>query len=217
MLQGGKCFYCGNKLALENATIDHILAKALGGDNSEANTVVCCRAVNQAFGNATPKEKLSAIIAAGGRIECPKKEIEPVALAAQAVISSPPNEVQLSFPPLRSQSNAPSAKGVAEQSTKKNQPRQKSSPEIKPSQLRKPLQDAFLAAAAVNGGEKALLTAVSLELRKKVTGFVVKRYGEKTFARLVSVLGYRIEKNWCWPPKRPGHSNESHSASGQRG
>ncbi len=69
-IQGGKCFYCGSKLALEDATIDHVLAKALGGDNSEANTVACCHSINQAFGNATPKEKLTATINAGGRIDC---------------------------------------------------------------------------------------------------------------------------------------------------
>jgi hypothetical protein len=73
MLQGGKCFYCGNKLDLDDATIDHILAKALGGDNSEANTVACCHSINHAFGNATPKEKLTAIINAGGKIDCPPK------------------------------------------------------------------------------------------------------------------------------------------------
>src|ERR1035437_8892601 len=69
------------------------------------------------------------------------------------------------------------------------QTKQKPAPERKPSELRQPLQKAFQAAAAVNGGEKALLTAVSLELRKNVSDFVVKRYGEKTFARLVTVLG----------------------------
>ena len=76
MIQGGKCFYCGNKLALEDATIDHVLPKALGGDNTEANTVACCHSINQAFGNATPKEKLTAIINAGGRIECPPKPVK---------------------------------------------------------------------------------------------------------------------------------------------
>ena len=61
MIQGGKCFYCGQKLGLDHATIDHVVAKAHGGENTEANTVACCRSINQAFGNATPKEKLTAV------------------------------------------------------------------------------------------------------------------------------------------------------------
>jgi len=73
-IQGGKCFYCGEKLALDDATLDHVIPKALGGDNSEGNTVVCCREINQALGSASPKEKLSAVINAGGKLDCPRKQ-----------------------------------------------------------------------------------------------------------------------------------------------
>jgi hypothetical protein len=187
MLQGGKCFYCGNKLALDEATVDHVIAKALGGDNSEGNTVACCHSINQAFGNATPKEKLAALINAGGRIECPPKPArKPAPVAAESSTQQPKSQP------------APQA---AKKATPPKQPQQKPTPEIKPSSLRKPMQEAFQAAAEANGGDKALLTTVSVELRKKIPDFVVKRYGEKTFAKLVAALGYRVEKHWCSPPK----------------
>ncbi len=205
MIQGGKCFYCGNKLALENATIDHVIPKALGGDNTEANTVACCHSTNQVFGNASPKEKLTAVINSGGRIECAPKSVEK---AAPAVIPSPApvaEQVQMAQPqPVQKAAPKPAPKPVLKPkpaTPKQTQPKQKPAPEKKPSELRKPLQEAFQAAAAMNGGDKALLTAVSLALRKKVQGFAVKNYGEKTFAKLVAVLGYRINKDWCLPPK----------------
>lgn len=201
MIQGGKCFYCGNKLALDDATIDHVIPKALGGDNTEANTVACCHSTNQAFGNATPKEKLTAVINSGGRIECAPKPIEK---ATPAVIASPASvaeQVQKAKPqPVQKTAPKPAEKPKPA-TPKQTQPKQKPAPEKKPSELRKPLQEAFKAAAAINGGDKALLTAVSLALRKKVQGFAVKNYGEKTFAKLVAVLGYRIDKDWCLPPK----------------
>lgn len=178
MLQGGKCFYCGNKLKLEDATIDHVVAKALGGDNTEANTVACCHSINHAFGSATPKEKLTAIINAGGRIECPSIPTKKP--------GPKPSESATAKPPVIKQPKVAN---------------QKAPPEIKPSELRKPLQQAFSSAAAANGGEKAMLTAVSIEIRKLVPGFAVKKYGQKTFANLVKALGYRIEKDWCFPPK----------------
>lgn len=187
MLQGGKCFYCGNKLTLDEATVDHVIAKALGGDNSEGNTVACCHSINQAFGNATPKEKLAALINAGGRIECPPKPArKPAPVVAESPAQQPKNQ---------------SAPHATKKATPPKQPQQKPAPEIKPSTLRKPLQEAFQAAAEANGGDKALLTTVSVELRKKIPDFVVKRYGEKTFAKLVAVLGYRVDKHWCSPPK----------------
>lgn len=190
MLQGGKCFYCGNKLPLKDATIDHVVAKALGGDNSEANTVACCHSINHAFGNATPKEKLTAIINAGGRIDCP-----PVpAKKTVSVVAESPAKKPKQVEPLLVE------KAVAK-STPPTLAKQKPAPEKNPSELRKPLQDAFKSAAAINGGEKALLTIVSIKLRKNVSDFVVKHYGQKTFAKLVTVLGYRVDKDWCYPKK----------------
>ena len=198
MLQGGKCFYCGNKLTLEDATIDHVLAKALGGDNSEANTVACCHSINHAFGNATPKEKLTAIINAGGRIDCPPK---PTKKTVSVAAELPAQEQTQVVPPPAPQPKPQPVKKAVTKSAPPKQAKQKPTPEKKPSELRQPLQEAFKVAAAINGGEKALLTIVSIELRKKIPDLVVKHYGEKTFAKLVTVLGYRVEKDWCYPKK----------------
>lgn len=198
MLQGGKCFYCGNKLPLEDATIDHVLAKALGGDNSEANTVACCHSINHAFGNATPKEKLTAIISAGGRIDCPPKPTKKTLPLAAEFPAQEPRQVES---PLAAQPKPQPVKEAAAKSAPPKQTKQKPAPEKKPSELRKPLQEAFKEAAMCTEGKKALLTKVSQELRKKVDNFVVKHYGEKTFAKLVTVLGYRVDKDWCYPKK----------------
>lgn len=184
MLQGGKCFYCGNKLSLEDATVDHVVAKALGGDNSEGNTVACCHSINHAFGNATAKEKLQAIINGGGRIECPATPIK----KAQPPVT-PPTTVGTIQQPNKS-------KPIP---VKPNN--QKSTPVKKPSSLRQALQEAFQTASAVNDGKKAILTAVSLELRARIPDFKVKEYGQKSFANLVKCLGYKVEKEWCFPSK----------------
>jgi outer membrane biosynthesis protein TonB len=198
MLQGGKCFYCGNKLSLEDATLDHVLAKALGGDNSEANTVACCHSINHAFGNATPKEKPTAIIIAGGRIDCPPKPTKKTVSVAAELPADEPKQVE--SPPAPQPKPQPVKKAAAKTALPK-QTNQKPAPEKKPSELRKPLQEAFKDAAAINGGEKVLLTIVSIGLRKKIPNFVVKHYGEKTFAKLVTVLGYQVDKDWCYPKK----------------
>ena len=71
-LQGGKCFYCRENLNIEDATLDHILAQSLGGDNTTNNLGVCCKEINQLFANATVKTKIEVILAWNGKIPCPK-------------------------------------------------------------------------------------------------------------------------------------------------
>lgn len=179
LLQGGLCFYCREKLPAADATADHVVPKALGGDSSEGNLVACCRAINSAFGHASPKEKLAALIASGGRLECPGKVMKNAeAEASVATVPTSGAGVQASLPPKR-----------AEPKTSKPL-----------DELRKPLREAFQAAAAKNGGGKANLAAVGVELRKRVDGFAVKAYGYATFGKLVSALGYRVEDKWLLKP-----------------
>lgn len=83
LLQGGKCFYCQEPLSLKDATQEHVIARSMGGDQSEQNSVACCQAINQLFGDATPKEKLAAIINARGKIECPRRKSGLTALLTQ--------------------------------------------------------------------------------------------------------------------------------------
>jgi 5-methylcytosine-specific restriction endonuclease McrA len=50
---GFECVYCGSKKTL---TIDHVLPKSRGGDNSWTNLVTCCSSCNRKKGDKTPEE-----------------------------------------------------------------------------------------------------------------------------------------------------------------
>src|SRR6056300_20630 len=50
---GNKCGYCGST---HNLTIDHIIPRSRGGDNSWINLVTCCHRCNGKKDNKTPKE-----------------------------------------------------------------------------------------------------------------------------------------------------------------
>lgn len=170
-IQGGKCFYCGEKISIDDATIDHVIPKALGGDNAEANTVACCHAINHAFGHATPKEKLTALINSGGRIDCKslgKKAAPPSAPTAPVA--------------------APPAADVVETPTVM--------------QIRKEIQAAFQSASATNSGQKALLSMLGTKIKGRIDGFKPKDYGHQTLGQLMSELGYRVDKLWCYRPQK---------------
>lgn len=51
----GKCAYCGDPLKKEEATLDHILPKALGGTNHFHNVALSCAACNNKKGCKTPQ------------------------------------------------------------------------------------------------------------------------------------------------------------------
>ncbi len=74
--QGGKCFYCGKRLNLADATIDHVIPQSMGGSSNEDNLVVCCQAINQLFANAAPKYKLSTLMAWQNQLVCPASLIQ---------------------------------------------------------------------------------------------------------------------------------------------
>ncbi len=50
---GHQCTYCGSK---RNLTIDHIIPKSKGGENTWLNLVTCCSSCNRLKGNRTPDE-----------------------------------------------------------------------------------------------------------------------------------------------------------------
>lgn len=50
------CQYCHKKLSEKSATIDHIIPKSKGGQDTWDNTVCCCVACNSRKGNRTPEE-----------------------------------------------------------------------------------------------------------------------------------------------------------------
>lgn len=48
-----ECVYCGTK---KNLTIDHVIPKSRGGENSWTNLVTCCSPCNRRKGDKTPSE-----------------------------------------------------------------------------------------------------------------------------------------------------------------
>jgi len=51
-----RCQYCGEKKAASELTLDHILPRSRGGDNSPVNIVTACVACNNRKGSRTPAE-----------------------------------------------------------------------------------------------------------------------------------------------------------------
>ena len=51
-----RCQYCGEKKAAGELTLDHILPRSRGGDNSPVNIVTACEACNNRKGDRTPAE-----------------------------------------------------------------------------------------------------------------------------------------------------------------
>src|SRR5688572_13219762 len=69
--QGKRCFFCEQPLAKADASVEHLLATANGGDNSDGNCVVCCKAVNRLLGSMQLKDKLKVVLNQRGRFVCP--------------------------------------------------------------------------------------------------------------------------------------------------
>jgi len=74
-LQGGRCFFCKELLPASEASVEHLLASANGGSNSEENCVACCKSLNALFGHKSLKEKLQVVLNQQGQFECPKGKI----------------------------------------------------------------------------------------------------------------------------------------------
>jgi 5-methylcytosine-specific restriction endonuclease McrA len=51
-----RCQYCGEKKTAGELTLDHILPRSRGGDNSPVNVVAACLACNNRKGDRTPAE-----------------------------------------------------------------------------------------------------------------------------------------------------------------
>jgi 5-methylcytosine-specific restriction endonuclease McrA len=53
---GRRCVYCARQLAIETATLDHVVPRCLGGHTGEDNVVVACRGCNRRKGGQAPFE-----------------------------------------------------------------------------------------------------------------------------------------------------------------
>lgn len=71
-LQQGQCFFCGEKLALADASIEHLHPLSLGGQRAEDNEVVCHKSLNHTFGNLPLKRKFEFVLKAAGSFSCPR-------------------------------------------------------------------------------------------------------------------------------------------------
>lgn len=76
-VQGGLCFFCKQPLPRAEASIEHLVASANGGTNSEDNCVACCRTLNSVLGSKSIKEKIQIVLNQHGDFQCPKNR-EPV-------------------------------------------------------------------------------------------------------------------------------------------
>ena len=52
VLQGGRCYYCREPVALDKATLDHIIPLSRGGSNLRTNLAVACFPCNHRKGSA---------------------------------------------------------------------------------------------------------------------------------------------------------------------
>jgi hypothetical protein len=75
--QGGNCFFCDQPLARDQASVEHLVAQANGGSNSDGNCVACCKAVNRLLGCMSLKEKIRVVLNQRGRFRCPSAPSSP--------------------------------------------------------------------------------------------------------------------------------------------
>lgn len=69
--QGGACFFCRRPLARSEATAEHLVAVAHGGDGRATNLVACCQALNTILGSQSLKEKLRMVLDQAHPFLCP--------------------------------------------------------------------------------------------------------------------------------------------------
>lgn len=82
--QGGLCFFCKKPLSHGEASVEHLVATANGGNNHDDNCVVCCKALNALLGSMSLKEKIQVILNQRGDFKCPdpKGSAKPISAPA---------------------------------------------------------------------------------------------------------------------------------------
>ena len=69
--QGSRCFFCEQPLPKNEASVEHLWAKANGGTKTDDNCVACCKAVNALLGRMSLKEKFQVVLNQQGKFRCP--------------------------------------------------------------------------------------------------------------------------------------------------
>jgi CRISPR/Cas system Type II protein with McrA/HNH and RuvC-like nuclease domain len=70
-LQHEKCFFCGQPLREQDASIEHLNPQSRDGSRTEDNEVVCHKTLNQAFGNMDLKRKFEFVLKEKVVFKCP--------------------------------------------------------------------------------------------------------------------------------------------------
>jgi len=91
-LQGGLCFFCKQPLPAGDASVEHLLASANGGSNSEENCVACCKSLNALFGDKSLKEKVQVVLNQRGQFKCPKETASAILLTQTSQVITTSDE-----------------------------------------------------------------------------------------------------------------------------
>lgn len=108
-VQGNQCFFCRQPLPKADASVEHLLASANGGGNSDENCVACCKAVNALLGSMSLKEKFQVVLNQKGQFKCPngtgsnKAAPEP---SVAAIKKSENNKISMVIANLKQRGNA---------------------------------------------------------------------------------------------------------------
>jgi hypothetical protein len=70
-LQSDRCFFCGQALRIDEASIEHLNPKSRGGTSDDNNVVVCHASLNQTFGDMDLKRKFEFTLRSAGAFKCP--------------------------------------------------------------------------------------------------------------------------------------------------
>lgn len=95
--QGGLCFFCKQAMPKSKASVEHLVASANAGSNSDENCVACCKAVNALFGSMSLKEKIQIVLNQRGHFKCPNglapvEAVEKQLTSAKKSPSAPPKK-----------------------------------------------------------------------------------------------------------------------------
>jgi len=58
-----QCVFCGKRMTADNSTMDHVVPKSKGGQDTPANLVMACLTCNQMKADRTPEEWAADILA----------------------------------------------------------------------------------------------------------------------------------------------------------
>jgi len=96
-VQGSLCFFCKQPLPKTEASVEHLLASANGGTNSDENCVACCKAVNRLLGSMSLKEKFQVVLNQQGQFKCPNGVGSKIVMPSKAPVIAQPKNDKLSL------------------------------------------------------------------------------------------------------------------------